>query len=84
VATLHTEALYFGDNGRILCSALACAGSTALHTGRDLSGTKVQRVSIDDVVAWSTDIGPMVCDCGAVTLTTTASPDGWPTPKGNS
>jgi len=37
---LNPEHLYFGDNGRVFCGALRCAGATAFYSGRDLSGQK--------------------------------------------
>ena len=35
---LNPSRLYSGDNGRIHCGALYCAGSTAHFTGRGLDG----------------------------------------------
>jgi hypothetical protein len=43
---LDDGALYFGDNGRCFCAKHA--GTSALYTGRDISGQRVERV---DVVA---------------------------------
>lgn len=38
---LDETTIYLGDNGRAFCGNLRCAGSTAYHTGRDLSGLRV-------------------------------------------
>lgn len=40
-------ALYFTDNGCVLCGEHL--GSSALHTGRDISGQPIQRVTLADV-----------------------------------
>ena len=48
-----SDALYFTDNGCVLCGA--DLGSSAKHTGRDISGQKIQRVSLADVRAWRKD-----------------------------
>lgn len=47
---LKETVLYFGDNGRAFCGRLRCAGMTAFHTGRDLSGQKVEKVSAADAI----------------------------------
>jgi len=39
---LDERTLYFGDNGRVMCGKAACAGCTAYHTGRDLSGQRLE------------------------------------------
>lgn len=61
--------LYSGDNGRIVCGDLRCAGSTAHFSGmkRDLSGQRMRRMTLDDVREWDTyGLGPMKCErCGA-------------------
>ena len=77
-SALRDNAVYLGDNGRALCSRPRCAGHTALTTGRDLSGQKVSRVTVDDVKAWPADLGPFTCECGTVVLSPIAGPDGWP------
>lgn len=41
---LHPDQLYIGDNGRVFCGTLACAGSTAYYTGHDLSGQRIDKV----------------------------------------
>ena len=43
--TLRSDRLYLGDNGRVLCGALRCAGATAHFSGRDLSGQRVVPVT---------------------------------------
>lgn len=42
--------LYLGDNGRVFCGRLQCAGLTARTTGRDLSGQPVEYLSIASAV----------------------------------
>jgi hypothetical protein len=42
---LDPDAIYLGDNGRAFCGSPRCAGSTAFHTGRDISGQYVLRVT---------------------------------------
>lgn len=44
--SLNPNNLYIGDNGRIFCGAMRCSGSSAHYTGRDLSGAKVERLSV--------------------------------------
>jgi len=57
------DALYLGDNGRITC--YAHHGTTALLTGRDLSGQRMAVVTQRDAAEWLTKIGePIMCeDC---------------------
>lgn len=40
---LNEKLLYSGDNGRVFCGRMPCAGMTAAATGRGLSGQKVAR-----------------------------------------
>jgi len=39
---LYKEQVYLGDNGQVFCGG--CAGMSALYTGRDISGQKVEPV----------------------------------------
>lgn len=74
---LEDGALYFSDNGRLICAT--CAGCSALYTGRDISGQKVQRVNVDDATGWLQAMGrPISCEAGCLTLSTMCGPDGWP------
>lgn len=76
---LAAGAIYVGDNGRMMCAAMTCAGATATVSGRDLSGQRVRRTEVEDVAVWGTfDLGSMTCECGSVTLTAVAGPDGFP------
>ena len=76
---LADAAVYFGDNGRAMCSEIRCAGVTAATSGRDLSGQRVVRATTDDVTEWGTyDLGALSCECGAVTLSPVAGSDGFP------
>lgn len=38
---LRPDRLYFGDNGRLFCGELHCAGSSAHFSGYTISGQKV-------------------------------------------
>lgn len=40
---------YFGDNGRLFCGRLKCAGASAYFSGRGISGQPVERVTPADV-----------------------------------
>lgn len=77
---LRDGAVYWADNGRRICAR--CAGASALCTGRDLSGQPVERVTIDDVLAWPNDLGSLACESGCTTLSAVAGPAGWPLEKG--
>ncbi len=62
----NADALYFTDNGAVLCGA--DLGASAMYSGRDISGQKIQRVTPDDVREWNampdTDgLPPMRCEC---------------------
>ena len=54
---LKADALYLGDNGRVFCGALRCAGMTAHFTGHDLSGHRVSRITARITRAWLAEIG---------------------------
>ena len=43
-----TTALYFTDNGAILCGAHL--GTSAAYTGRDISGQPIQRIKPTDYI----------------------------------
>lgn len=45
--TANPAAHYFTDNGAVLCGA--DLGSSAKHTGRDISGQPIQMVTPEDV-----------------------------------
>ncbi len=74
---LAGNALYIGDNGRIMCRD--CAGATALYSGHDLSGQKLQRLDTFLVFELRESTGKVVkCECRKVALSEIAGPDGWP------
>ncbi len=77
-AVLIDHAVYYGDNERRMCRA--CAGATALYTGKDLSGMALHRATLNDVEVWDAegDLGPFQCECGHVRLSRSPGPDGWP------
>jgi hypothetical protein len=54
---------------------------SALHTGRDLSGQKVERITVEDVRTWPEDRGTLHCEQNCTALSTVAGPDGWPISK---
>lgn len=66
VGVLDPDTLYWGDNGRVTCGALRCAGSTAHATGHDLSGQRMEKVKQGEVVDWVRALGrPPRCEtCG--------------------
>lgn len=78
---LVSGAVYWSDGGRLICTC--CAGASARYTGRDISGQKVERVSIEDVRAWPDDLGALRCASGCTSLTAVAGPDGWPAARGD-
>jgi hypothetical protein len=63
---LKETSLYLGDNGRLTCGRLHCAGMTAFSTGRDLSGQKMQLLTPLMAVELKKMSGlPAVCEtCG--------------------
>lgn len=63
---LSESALYFGDNGRVFCGKLHCAGMTAHFTGRDLSGQRVTMARDVDKTEWIATVGSaLACEtCG--------------------
>ncbi len=64
--SLRPGQLYIGENGRIHCHQVQCAGATAACTGIDLDGRHVMRVSDAIAAIWQAVHGPMRCDsCGA-------------------
>jgi len=42
---LKATSLYVGDNGRITCGRLCCAGMTAASSGCDLSGRRLELIT---------------------------------------
>lgn len=67
---LDPERLYEGDNGRVTCGALGCAGTSAAYTGRTLAGHPVRALGTADVREWVGALGrPPCCEgCGRVAL----------------
>lgn len=49
------NALYFTDNGRIVCGAHC--GMSARFTGRDISGQRIARVTDADAASWLAEVG---------------------------
>jgi hypothetical protein len=78
---LREGALYWADNGRVICAK--CAGQSALYTGRDLSGQKLARITVEDVRSWPDDLGALQCESRCTALTAIAGPDGWPLERGD-
>lgn len=74
---LKPGAVYFADNGELVCRK--CAGATALYSGHDLSGQKLLRVDVDTVrYLLATERGPVSCERGCTILEGIPGPDGWP------
>ena len=63
---LDPARLYIGDNGRIFCGALQCAGMSAHFTGRTIAGQRVRPITDAYAVSWPTaELGPVKCEsCG--------------------
>lgn len=65
--TFHVShaALYFTDNGRIVCGRHL--GASARATGRDISGQAIKEATLDEATRWLHEVGEsMQCeDCGA-------------------
>ena len=74
-------AIYWADGGRRVCSR--CAGASALYTGRDISGQRVERITVEDVLAWPDDLGILQGEAGCTALAAVAGPDGWPLERGD-
>jgi hypothetical protein len=72
-------AVYWADNGRRICAR--CAGASARYTGRDISGQKVARITVEDVRAWPQDLGVLHCEANCTALSPISGPDGWPIVK---
>ncbi len=74
---LVANAIYIGDNGRLMCRD--CAGATARFSGCDLSGARVGRLDAEEVFELREATGkPVACECRKVCLSEIAGPDGWP------
>ena len=57
--------LYTGDNGRIFCGSLACAGMTAFYSGKTLAGGNVKPVSARLEAEFKAARVPLRCEgCG--------------------
>jgi hypothetical protein len=79
---LAPGAVFFSDNGRTICRC--CAGQSALYTGRDISGQRVERATLDDAREWERALArPLACELGCTTLSTLSGADGWPAQKGS-
>ena len=62
---LDPDILYSGDNGRIFCGRLACAGMTAFYDGRTLAGQRVKPVSAKIEAEFKAANLPLRCEgCG--------------------
>lgn len=63
---LKPDVLYVGDNGRLFCGKLSCAGMSSHFTGRDISGQKVVKCTKEDAADWhQAQLGIPECEgCG--------------------
>jgi hypothetical protein len=60
---LKPDELYEGDNGRITCGKLHCAGMTAHFSGRTTAGQRVKKMTAADNAEWVREFGePMKCE----------------------
>lgn len=50
-SALEPDEIYIGDIGRTFCGELRCAGSSCHFSGRDLSGHRVYKIGMSDIVA---------------------------------
>lgn len=63
---LKPGVIYMDDGGRLIC--MECAWPSTKHTGRSLSGRKVQAVPYSETVMWHKDFNvPMRCESGCTT-----------------
>ena len=64
---LVENTIYFGDNGRAMCSR--CAGATASASGtHDLSGTRLQKATLADADYFAEEGLTLSCECGRITI----------------
>lgn len=63
---LDPSKLYYGDNGRVFCGRLHCAGTSAHFTRYTISGAPVIVVRAAAASTWRREFGePMRCEgCG--------------------
>lgn len=65
---LKADTIYVAFD-RFVCASVRCAGSTAVASGRNIDGHRLREVDGRDVAEWSAyDLGPLSCECGAVTM----------------
>ena len=76
---LRDGALYWANKGCVICAK--CTGQSALYTGRDISGQKVEGITLEEVRAWPDDLVVLRCASGCKALTAVAGPEGWPMAK---
>ncbi len=64
---LKPGVIYSGDNGMSIC--IHCAGNSALYTGRDISGRKVQAFTAADAAIYKQMLGTdLSCERGCTTF----------------
>jgi hypothetical protein len=63
---LRERDLHLGDNGRVFCGRIHCAGSSAYASGHTISGHPVERMTVADARAWRRELGswPRCEGCG--------------------
>lgn len=73
---LQPNTIYLSGD-RFVCDSTRCAGSTAVHTGRDIDGNRLAPVTSADVREWASyDMGALRCECGTLTATEVGGPHG--------
>lgn len=55
IPVLKDDELYWGDNGRVLHGL--CSGMSARFSGHDLSGQRVARVTVEERLIFSREVG---------------------------
>ena len=59
---LRVDRLYLGDNGRIFCGELRCAGMSSHYTRHDISGQEVLMVT-PDILGSFENVGARIPTC---------------------
>lgn len=58
----------YAAHDRFVCASTGCAGCTAAASGVDIGGARLRELDAQDIAEWASyDLGPLTCECGAVT-----------------
>ena len=66
-AVLDADTVYIAFD-RIVCGTARCAGSTAVATGRDLHGAKVQPMTPAERAEFAMLLPGSTCECGRLSI----------------